>query len=162
MTTSQAVADHQTEQPARPERGSAFWVLLSIFVLSGVLGIVAYWRFTRSDRYLAAAFAQIQQRGKALTPEQCIDEVIGWTHRCEAMKSLCEASIPRMTELCLAAADRRDYCASLGQAVRSTEFGVPECRARGAIKREAKKVCALCYRGVATHCELLARRGGQP
>ncbi len=142
-------------------RSSGLWVILALFAMASVLGAIAFWRYTRSDRFIQRSLAQVQKRGPALTAEGCVDEVLAWSRHCQAMKGLCQGAIPRLMETCQAGADRRAYCASLGDEHRSTRFGVKQCEAkvqRG--DREGKKVCGLGYRSIAAHCER-ARKGGR-
>jgi hypothetical protein len=147
-----------TSEQARTVEGSghgAGKVLALLFGLATLLGVIAYWRFTRSDRYLQRTLKAIVQRGPSLSPEQCVDEVLVWSRRCQAMKSLCDASVPRMMEGCLWGADRRPFCGRLGDRVMATQFGFAECRARGRDRRD--KTCALAYRTLADHCVRLSR-----
>ena len=144
------------ERSSRRTGSSPVILLLS---LSTLLGAVAYWRFTVSERFLTRSFVVLERRGRTLTVEKCVDEVLRWGTRCEAMKSLCDASVPRQLEACLAGSDRSAYCRSIGQRYMATEFGVPECRARGILHRGREKTnCALSYRAIAAYCARLAER----
>jgi hypothetical protein len=150
-----APPDMRGDGAAREGRSWA-WVLSALFALSLVIGVVAYWRFTRSDRFLARDLKMMASRGKHHTIEQCVDDLLGWSAHCEAMLSLCEASIPRMMEACLAAQERAAYCKDLGIRAMSTRFGFPECKVRK-VDRSRKKVCALAYRTIAAHCAMLTK-----
>ena len=136
--------------------GSGGMLIFILLSLSIVIGVVAFWRFTRSDRYLRRAFVAMQSRGHDLTAEQCIDEVLRWSGTCEAMKSLCDASIPRMMQACLVARDRKALCQELGQKVMATQFGFVECKARQ-LNPQRKTTCALAYREIAEYCLQLER-----
>jgi hypothetical protein len=148
------------------ERSSGAWVIITLFGIAVLLGAVAFWRFTRSDRFIQASLAEVQRRAGQLAPEECVDWAVSWAARCQAMKALCEGSVPRLVEACLMKADRHAYCASLGDSYRTTSFGVTQCRARlssspargGAERRRGglgKKACALSYGAVARYCERL-------
>ena len=146
-------------------RSSGARVILTLFVIGGVLGVVAFWRFTRSDRFIQTSLAEVQGRAAQLTPEGCVGWAVDWAGRCQAMKALCEGSVPRMVEACLIRADRHAYCASLGDTYRATSFGVTQCRARRSSKNGlGKKACALSYGAIARYCERLrlarAAQGG--
>ncbi len=137
-------------------RSSGLQVILILFLLAAVLGVIAFWRFTRSDRFIQASIARVQSRAAALTPEGCVDWTVDWARTCSAMKALCDGSVPRLVEACLMASDRRAYCASLGDRYRATSFGVAQCRARLRPGNDlGKKTCALSYSAVARYCERL-------
>lgn len=129
-----------------------------LLLLSAVVGVVAYWRFIVSDRYLRADLNRLSTRGKRLSVEGCVDATVTWASRCQAMKSLCDATGPEMMTRCLAANDRTAYCARLGRTGADTHFGFKECKARH-VNRKTKSACADAYRAIATYCDgLLARR----
>jgi hypothetical protein len=96
----------------------------------------------------------MKAEGTPPSPEDCVDRVLRWRDHCEAMQSLCDASVPRMMEACLRCSDQGGYCRGLGSAFMATQFGVPQCRERK-LDRPHKKICALSYRAIATHCERL-------
>lgn len=155
---AEAKAERAAGASGEERRSSGLWLVLALFVLSAGLGVTAFWRYTRSDRFIQRSLAQVQERGPALSAEGCVDEVLAWSRRCEAMKGLCQGAIPRLVETCLAGADRRAYCASLGETHRSTRFGVKQCEARVRRgDREGKKVCGLGYRAISAYCERVGK-----
>jgi hypothetical protein len=149
-----------SEAAAGERRSSGARVIVTLFLLAIMLGAVAFWRFTRSDRFIQASLAEVQSQAAQLTPEECVGWAVSWAARCQAMKALCEGSIPRIVEACLMKSDRHAFCASLGDTYRVTSFGVAQCRARLA-KRDGlgKKACALSYGAIARYCERLRRAG---
>lgn len=157
LNVSTATASTQPEEPTTSRGGNAVVILL--LAASVILGVFAYWRFSTSARYLSAAMQEFHTRGGSMTPDQCVDETIAFSERCEAMASLCESTAPRLTEECLGAQDRTAWCASLGDAPKATSFGVAECKARH-VDTRTKKSCASAYRGIATYCAKL--RGELP
>lgn len=131
-------------------------VVLALIIASVIIGVVAFWRYRMSETALTQARLDIARKGAALTPEQCVETVVEWARRCEAMKTLCDASMPRMTKVCLEAADRAEYCARVGHdAMAASSFGYDDCERLGG-DRNAMKACALSYRAIANHCENLA------
>ena len=152
--------DQGAPAPAAP-RISAGWIVGALFAASFAIGVVAYARYVSSEKALTADLAAIADKGKALSVEQCVDEVLAWHARCEAMKSLCDLSIPRMMFECLKAQDRAPYCDGLTRTTEETTFGVAECKARGAYsERTTRNVCATAYRSIDAHCrESLKARG---
>jgi hypothetical protein len=135
-----------------------------LLVLATAIGVLAYWRFTVSEGYLRLDLDQVYADGSRLSVEQCVDETLRWGGHCKAMKSLCDASAPRIMHACLMARDRRATCEELGDSIRDTHFGFKECKARG-VTRKNKKTCASAYRAIAGHCTHLAEnrgKGSQP
>jgi hypothetical protein len=132
-------------------------VVVGLMVFATAVGVLAYWRFIVSDRYLRHDIAAMALAGRSLTVEQCVDRTVSWASSCRAMKSLCVATGPHLMRTCLAARERDAYCAKLGTRGEDTHFGFKECEARG-VDRKNKKTCAAAYRAIVTHC---ARERGQ-
>lgn len=144
-----------TEQPVTEERRrSNSWkiVVAVLFALSTVIGVLAYWRFIVSDRFLREDLEKMARVGRSLSVEQCVDATVAWAGTCRAMKSLCDATGPQLMRTCLAARDRSDYCNHLGDRAKETHFGFKECKARK-VTRKTKKACAAAYRAIASHCQ---------
>lgn len=142
------------KEQAQRGRHAGRVVLAVIFGVSIPVGALAYWRFSLSERYLTEDLRHMQTAGATLSAEECVDETVAWAGRCRAMKSLCDASVERMTKRCLAGRDRRAYCQQVQEATKEASFGYVECQARG-VDRKTKKACGLAYRAVASHCEQL-------
>lgn len=134
-----------------PRHRGALIALGAVVALAGV-GVFLVHRYEASEVAIAAALNEMKQRGQSLEPEGCVDETLAWNARCTAMKSLCDASVPRVMLACLGAKDRSEYCANLGDRSSDTGFGYAECKARG-LQRSAKKMCALTYRAIDGFCK---------
>lgn len=149
-----------SEQPSQPK---SRWklVVLSLFTFSTLVGVVSYWRFIVSDRYLRQDIVTMAKAGKSLTVEQCVTKTLSWSASCRAMKSLCVSTSPHLMTTCLAAQDRRGYCGKLGARGQDTHFGYDECKARN-VDHHNKKICAGAYRAIASYCEKMlgAARAG--
>ncbi len=137
-------------------RWSGNTVVGLLLFVSLVIGVLAYRRFVASDRFLAQQLREIGERGHALSAEQCVDEVLARRDRCEAMKSMCNSTVPDMMDRCLGAKDRAAACQDWGAVVMSTRFGFDACAGRR-LSRDARAACATSYRVIATHCERLGR-----
>lgn len=138
---------------------SARLVLLVVFSLSSVLGVLAYWRYQQSERFIRGSIAAFGVRGAKATVEQCVDQVVVWTESCRAMIGLCDASVSRMMNACLKGQDRSQACAAiLPNATADTRFGHEACIKRG-VTRRTKKACAAAYRMIAAHCQLQREQG---
>jgi hypothetical protein len=93
-----------------------------------------------------------------MTPDDCVRYAVDWAMACPGLGTWCESEAPRVVGNCMAAQDRATYCAELGVAGGSTEFGYAQCtEMRAALEgqyaqRGHKKFCAAGYRAVAEHC----------
>jgi hypothetical protein len=153
---SNAYSDHRP----RTGWGGAGWLLGGLFMVSVAVGIMGWLRFTASEQELTTSIQRMAQRGSQLTPTQCIDAVLAWRIECTAMKNLCDASVYRMMESCLAGADRRKYCAENEAAMSATSFGYGDCAQRG-LDRGGKKACAAAYRALDAYCKGSESQGAE-
>ena len=142
-------------------------VLLS---LSVIIGVLAYWRYTVSERHLHQAFDALAAQGASIDTEACVPTVLAWHRRCEAMKSLCDHSIPLAMTHCLAqrdapaerAAERKSYCkgfvnpSAMGRWTHKKCGEIKVSKKDGA-KRGEIKACGYAFRAIAEFC----RRDGE-
>jgi len=127
-------------------------VVVALLTVATAMGVVAFWRFSESDKFLSHVMVEMENAGKTSSPEQCVDEVVKHASTCEAMKSLCDSSAPRWMEACLRGQDRVGYCSTLGDTPKATSFGFKACKDRQ-VDRRTKGACASAYRAIAAHCE---------
>ncbi len=146
---------HEKSSTDDASRGSAISVIVVLMTVATAMGVLAFWRFSESDRFLSHVIVEMESVGKSASTEQCVDEVVKHAATCEAMKSLCDASAPRWMEACLQGQDRTAYCGTLGDKPKATSFGFTACRDRH-VDRRTKKACAAAYRSIATHCDAVA------
>ena len=133
-------------------------VIGALFTVSLVMGSISYFQFMSSEEDLQKDFAQIRTRGADLGVEECVDAVLVWHEKeCSAMKVLCDKSVGRMMEQCLAGGDRSAWCQSNDtSASHNSGFGFHECKARGTHNsRKKKKVCGTTYQAIAAHCRII-------
>jgi hypothetical protein len=109
-----------------------------------------------SQVFIKTSLLGVATKGKNATVEQCIDVTMHWYQSCEAMKSLCESSVPRVMQECLVAQDRSGDCKELGLTTMNTHFGFQECEARK-VTRFTRKACANAYRAIDHRCADLAK-----
>jgi hypothetical protein len=126
-------------------------------VIGVALGVVAYWRYTVSEKHLHAAFDAIEAQGPTLTTEQCVDTVLAWHQRCEAMQSLCDHAVPMAMEHCLHGRDRAPFCSTIDTAVPRSKWTYERCKERGVSPlegspRRAVKACGDAYGAVESFC----------
>ncbi|MCG3173502.1 MAG: hypothetical protein GMKNLPBB_01699 [Myxococcota bacterium] len=133
-------------------------IILALFLLASMLGVLAWVRLDESEKHLVAVMEEMKGKGAVLTPMQCVDATLEWYKGCSAMKSLCDASVARMMEACLAAADRSAYCAEMGDKTRDRKFGFAECLDRKMTRRN-KKACGETFVAIDGHCRALRQKG---
>ncbi len=141
------------------KKHNGYFVIFGLLIFASFLGLYAYYQYNVSEKHLIKTLAEIREKGKSLTYEQCVQEILDWAPHCAAMKSLCDASAPRLMEGCLSARDRAQECASLGDSTRDTHFGFKECKARN-LSRSLGKTCGNAYRAMDTHCHIVVGKRG--
>ena len=147
MPQPEAVDDNDTSGP------SLRLVLGTISVLVVVLGVLAYWRYTVSERHFAHAIAHFDERGKELDVEGCVAEVLEWHRTCEANKALCDNGVVRIMTHCLTAADRSETCNALELGSAKAQWVFAKCQERGSPCADRKKcACADTYRTIDSFC----------
>jgi hypothetical protein len=130
------------------------WVLGTIAVAVVVLGTLAYWRYTESERYFAESLADIDARAPGLSTEECVGEILTWHRTCAANGPLCDHGVPRVMTHCLAAADRTATCESLDLSTASAKWVFDKCEERGTPCTNRKKcACANAYRAIDSFCK---------
>ena len=144
------------ESPAsRPSTG--LWALSAFFIVSwAVLGIAGTSNYFASEDHIGQTMQRLNAEGAALDVDGCVDAVLAWHPQCTALSGLCDASVERVMESCVAGRDRADECRSFGAALGQTSFGVSQCRDRGIERRKGQdKQCAKSYGSFASHCKAL-------
>lgn len=127
-------------------------VIATVLSLATVLGVVAFWRFTESSKYIHKSLAEFDARGAVLDADACVGEVLAWNARCEAMKSMCDQAVPMTMEHCLAARERKEVCAELPQdAAPRAQWTYERCAAHG-VTQSNKKICTSAYRAIVQYC----------
>ena len=125
----------------------------SIAALAIVLGVLAYWRYTVSERHFATALAQMDAVAPTLDTEGCVTEVLTWHRTCEANKPLCDDGVPRVMTHCLMGADRAEYCKGLDLSSAKAQWVFEKWRVRGNECTNRKScACADAYRAIDSFC----------
>ncbi|HET6585072.1 MAG TPA: hypothetical protein VFG69_16560 [Nannocystaceae bacterium] len=128
-------------------------VLGTITVLVLVLGVLAYWRYSISERVFAEAIAHFDARGKELDTEGCVAEVLEWHRTCEANKALCDNGVVRIMSHCLTARDRTETCSTIELGSAKAQWVFHKCLDRGSPCVDRKKcACADAYRTIDSFC----------
>ena len=143
-------------KPREKHNGIKFVFLLLAF--ASLMGFYAFYNFKLANRVLRNELVSTESRGKDLSFEQCIDQVVAWVPQCEAMKSLCEAYSGGIMDACLRGRDRKQECVSIADRPTVSQFGYKECQARE-LGRALTKACANAYKALDIHCKNLALGG---
>ncbi len=126
------------------------FVVLGLLLVSVPLALVSHAAFLRSEDELGPVRARMVERGATATPTECVDEVMTWRPSCDAVKGLCERSVPELVFACMGGQDRDAYCTSIKSEAENTAFGFGDCQARGFTRREGS--CAGAWRAVVNFC----------
>jgi hypothetical protein len=129
-------------------------VLVSLSAVALFMGVFAYFRYVTSERAIMAGMAELERRGAELDAEGCVDVVLDWHKRCDALSVMCNDAVKIAMYHCLESRDRAGDCAALNPDVVSKGqwvFGV--CKERGTeCKRRKDCPCADAYRAFDSFC----------
>lgn len=122
-------------------------------MLAVVLGVLAYWRYTVSERHFAETLQHMDEVGPKVDTEGCVTEVLEWHARCEANKALCDDGVLRVMTHCLTGADRSKYCEGLDMSSAKAQWVWHKCEDRGTPCKNRKTcACASAYRTIDSFC----------
>lgn len=129
-------------------------VMVSICAVALFMGVFAYYRYVTSERAIMQGMAELEAKGHELDAEGCINLVLDWHKRCDALSVMCNDAVKIAMYHCLESRDRLDDCGKLkpdevsrGQWV----FGV--CKDRGTECKHRKQcACADAYRALDSFC----------
>jgi hypothetical protein len=154
------------QDPTRPSTRKLLAVIGGIvLVLCGVFGYTIVRHRASFDAYVERTLVpgQMPWDARELSVDECAEFGTTWGMQCTGLESWCLAEAPRVTRMCMEAADRTEACRELGDAVETNRFGYHECEALREdvegryIKRGHKKYCAASYRAVAESCRAARR-----
>jgi hypothetical protein len=157
--------DYDPDHGRRSHAG--YIVVAAILGGSFVLAVLFAGLLMRSEEQLWAAQVAMQEQGKALSVDECVDSVMQWRAGCTAIESLCDETVDPMIDTCMAGRDRKEYCGTVTEWTGSTgqcdERGVQATNPAkgfwdrmlfgGGRQTPARKACAKSYRAVAVYCE---------
>ena len=144
---------------------SAKRMVLFLLGLSVFLGIFAYRSYSNSEVHLHAAFQDLAAKGASLNTEECVPVVLHWHENCQAMKSLCDHSIPMAMTHCLKrpegealrTKERLDYCGSFRWPQSKSKWTYGKCKVLGISKndgsrRDQIKACGNAFSAIENFC----------
>lgn len=124
-----------------------------VAVLVVVLGVLAYWRFTVSEKHFAGVLTEMDRTGPTVDTEGCVTAVLQWHATCDANRPLCDDGVPRVITHCLLGADRSETCNELDLGSAKAQWVYGRCESRGTPCRDRKKCpCADAYRTIDSFC----------
>lgn len=104
----------QSADDVRQSDGPSLKLVFGVLaIVTVVVGVLAYWRYANSERWVAEGIAKMDRVGAELKPEGCIDESLSWYGDCDeqqANAAVCLQGVSILMYHCLAAADRHDTC----------------------------------------------------
>lgn len=128
-------------------------VLGVMAILAVVLGVFSYWRYVQSENYFATTLAVIDEQGRELDVEGCVDVVLEWHEECSANKPLCDNGVPRVMTHCLAGRDRTEACEALDLSSAKAQWVFSSCLERDTPCTNKKQcACADAYRTLDSYC----------
>lgn len=161
-------------QQGGPSLKLVFGILALVTV---VVGVLAYWRYANSERWVAEGIATMSQLGAELEPEGCIDETVAWYGECDqqgANAAVCLQGVSIVMFHCLDARDREQTCElyldpqsnvhqptdAMRKRARNAETAgesgrwvYARCEERGMVCRNKREcACAEAYRAIDSFC----------
>lgn len=165
-------------QPDTAQDGPSLKLVFGLCAaVSILLGVFVYWRYAQSEAYVAEGMKAMQERGAALSVDECIAETVTWHDACDqndTNAAVCLQGVKLVMFHCLHARDRTETCelyldpesavhqptAAMQERARNPEkasaqgnwvYGRCEERGYSCInKREC--ACAEAYRAVDSFC----------
>jgi hypothetical protein len=147
-----------TAKPKKPPRDWEGPSLRAVFVglslVSVLMGVLAYYRYSQSEKSIMPAMPELEVIGATATPEQCVDAVLAWHAKCEGLHFLCNNAVPEAMFHCLKAQDRKKDCAELKpDEVSKGQWVFYKCKDRNTMcKRTKQCACADAYRAFDSFC----------
>ena len=95
---------------------------------------------------------------RSLTADDCVSEALSWAEPCPGFEEFCRRAVPEVVGRCLASRDRRAWCETNADTLRTTSYGYDACQeavqaGRLEDSRLHRQRCAIAYRAVADWCE---------
>lgn len=139
---------------ANPGSRSLRWVLIGVTVVGLLMALAMHRAYVNGERVVQAALPQMEQTGKTVSAEGCIDAIIAWHKSCEATAVMCNNGVKTAMFHCLKAQDRTGDCAKLpsGEGM-DGKWVFLTCKERKTpCKRTKECACADAYRSFDSFC----------
>jgi hypothetical protein len=142
--------------PSRSGRG-AWMVIGACMVIGASLGVFLLFESKRGAETVVNAMTSARQAGASVDAETCVTLALDWHDKqCDAPGKMCLDAVPKLVGECLAAKDRTNECAALGNDEKPSQWAYHRCKARGVDKKSAKGVkesCTSAWRAFDSFCK---------
>jgi hypothetical protein len=153
------------------------FVFGALAVLSILFGVLAYWRYANSERWVAEGISRMDAIGAEIDVEGCVDEAVEWYDACdqhEANAAVCLQGVGILMQHCLSARERDQTCelyldpaSNVHEATEdmrararnpdaageSGRWVYARCEERGMVCRDKREcACAQAYRAIDSFC----------
>lgn len=145
----------KAKRPSRDWEGPSLrTVFVGLTILSVIMGVLAYYRYSQSEKSIMQGMPVLEAKGATMTPEQCVDEVLAWHKQCQGLSFMCDNTVTQAMFHCLKAQDRTTECAALKpDEVSKGQWVFYKCKDRGSqCKRTKQCACADAYRAFDSFC----------
>lgn len=88
-------------------------VLGGVAIVSIIVGVLAYYRYSTSERWVAEGIQHMDEVGEGLDVDACIEEAVSWHDECDQQQTnaaVCLQGVKVVLFHCLDAADRSQTC----------------------------------------------------
>jgi len=152
-------------QPPRVERNATRNALM---ILGGLAALTVPFAWSVWDsyddfrHYVASTLEEPEDpppwSRRSLTADDCVSEALAWAEPCPGFEEFCRRGLPTVVGRCLASRDRRAWCESNADILKTTRYGHDACReavdaGRLEDSRMHRQRCAIAYRAVADWCD---------
>lgn len=143
---------------ANDRRGRTAWIVIGALLFLGTFlaTFVVFPNLKRSAAALSEKMRDLDERGKTLNAEECVEHVIGWYRECDVMASLCLQEVPKAVAHCLRAQDRAASCVAYTDLPPTSQWAYERCEAGGIDKtseKNLKKACTSAWRALDQWCK---------
>jgi len=145
----------KAKKPTRDWEGPSLRaVFVGLSIISVVMGVLAYYRYSQSEKSIMSGMPLLEAAGVDKTPEQCVDAVLAWHATCEGLSFMCNNTVPEAMFHCLKAQDRTADCDTLKpDEVSKGQWVYYKCKDRGTMCKRTKQCpCADAYRAYDSFC----------
>lgn len=142
-----------------PQRSARIgWIVIGLAITIGlVMGFIVYFRASDGSVGIMTWRKTYAERGKTLTATQCVTDVIHWFENdCTAPARMCVDAVSYGVADCLAASDRTEECALVGNTMKPSQWAYERCKEVGVDKKSPKPIkesCTMAWRALDTFCK---------
>lgn len=128
--------------------------MIGVMVVGLLMALAMHRAYVQGERVVQAVLPQMEEQGRGVTAEGCIDVVMAWHKQCDATSVMCNNGVKTAMYHCLKAQDRAADCTRLpsGEGM-DGKWVFLTCKERGTpCKRTKECACADAYRSFDSFC----------